>query len=247
MVVTVRNVAGSARARRSWGWALLLSLCLTGSASAGYEEGAAAFERGDYKTALEELGPLAEAGDPYSEWLVAVMYRDRLGMGTPPDKATSDEWKATTLKFMRRAAEHDVPYAMVDLAQMYMQKRWGPPDPDAALKLVSRAAERGTPDFALSLGMMYYGGENFFQIPQSYPDALLWVRRSADQQFALAEYMMGVMLEQGRAIPADVNGAVDWYTRAANQGHRGIVMFALPSLMVESLPHIRPRLLAPHA
>ena len=26
--------------------------------------------------------------------------------------------------------------------------------------------------------------------------------------------------------------------RAASQGHRGIVMFALPSLMVESLPHI---------
>jgi len=220
MAVTICRAArlGRARCLSLWGCALLILQCLTNAASAGYEEGAAAFERGDYKIALEELSPLAEAGDPYSEWLVAVMYRDRLGMGTPPDKATSDEWKATALKFMRRAAEHDVPYAMVDLAQMYMQKRWGPPDPDAARKLVTRAAELGTPDFALSLGMMYYEGENYFQIPQNHSDALLWVRRSADQQFALAEYVMGVMLEQGRAIPADVNGAIDWYTRAANQG-----------------------------
>lgn len=191
-------------------------LCLTSAASAGYEEGAAAFERGDYEVALRELGPLAEAGDPYSEWLVAVMYRDRLGTAAP-----MAETKAIALKFMRRAAEHDVPYAMVDLAQMYMQKRWGPPDPDAAREWVIRAAELGTPDFALSLGMMYYGGENFFEIPQSNPDALLWVRRSADQRFALAEYVMGAMLEQGRAIPVDMVGAIDWYTRAADQGVPG--------------------------
>ena len=218
MIVAVCHAVGFVRTLRPWGCALLIFGSLSNVATAGYEEGAAAYERGDYKTALEELRPLAEAGDPYSEWLVAVMYRDRLGIAKPSDKAASDEIKAIALKFMRGAAEHDVPYAMYDLAQMYMQKRWGPPNPDAARKLVMRAAEQGTPDFALILGMMHYGGDNYFQIPQSNSDALLWVRRSADQGFALAEYVMGVMLEQGRAIPVDVKGAVDWYTRAANQG-----------------------------
>ncbi len=221
MIVTICHATEFLRALRPWGCALPIFGCLTSIATAGYDEGAAAYERGDYKAALEELYPLAEAGDPNSEWLVAVMYRDRLGMDRAPDKATSDERKATALKFMRRAAEHDVPYAMYDLARMYMENRWGPPDPDAAKKWVVRAAERGTPDFALSLGMMYYGGDNFLQIPQSYPDALQWVRRAADQRFALAEHVMGVLLEQGRAIPADVNEAVDWYTRAANQGFSG--------------------------
>jgi hypothetical protein len=41
----------------------ILALWLTAPAWAGFGEGWAAFERGDYATALEELLPIAEQGN----------------------------------------------------------------------------------------------------------------------------------------------------------------------------------------
>ena len=43
-------------------FAAVLSLWLTTSAWAGFDEGFAAFERGDYATAVEEWLPIAEQG-----------------------------------------------------------------------------------------------------------------------------------------------------------------------------------------
>ena len=48
--------------------AAVLSLSLTTSAWAGMDEGLAAYERGDYATALEEFRPLAERGSA-AAWL----------------------------------------------------------------------------------------------------------------------------------------------------------------------------------
>src|SRR5262245_28625493 len=109
-----------------------------------YAKGFEAMQRGDYETAFRELLPLAEHGDPNSAWLVAVMYRDRLGV---PKRD-----KAAALKFMRSAAEHGVPHAMFDLGEMYLSTYWGTPDPAEGLKWFTRAAENGTPQFQLTLG-----------------------------------------------------------------------------------------------
>jgi len=56
----IAKVPGKSRSRV----ALLLFLgLLHGSVFAGYEEGATAFEKGDFASALNEFRPLAEAGD----------------------------------------------------------------------------------------------------------------------------------------------------------------------------------------
>ena len=53
------------------GLALITALCagftlgLTAPAWAGFDEGLAAYQRGDYATALREWRPLAEQGDAY--------------------------------------------------------------------------------------------------------------------------------------------------------------------------------------
>ena len=78
------------------GLALIVALCagftlgLTVPASAGYDEGVAAYKRGDYATALREWRPLAEQGNAASQALLGGMYG--LGRGVPQDYVQAHVW-----------------------------------------------------------------------------------------------------------------------------------------------------------
>ena len=50
---------------------------------AGFEEGTAAYERGDYATTLNEWRPLAEQGDPTAQHHLGWLYI--IGHGVPRD------------------------------------------------------------------------------------------------------------------------------------------------------------------
>ena len=76
--------------------AAALSLWLTTSAWAGFDEGWAAYQRGDYAIALEEFLPLANDGDARAQYYLGRMYYE--GYGVPQDKAAAVKW-------YRRAAE----------------------------------------------------------------------------------------------------------------------------------------------
>ena len=79
------------RARRAAalirGLALAAVLTLGGAlaAAAGYQEGIAAFETGDYATARRELHVLAQQGHPGAQFTLAQMYR--FGAGVPQNDA----------------------------------------------------------------------------------------------------------------------------------------------------------------
>ncbi len=66
------------------GLALIAALCagftlgLTAPAWAGFNEGVAAFNRGDYAAALRELRPLAAQGNVAAQWLVYSMYSNNV-------------------------------------------------------------------------------------------------------------------------------------------------------------------------
>ncbi len=61
---------------------LLLTLLVGTSAfSADYQKGAAAYESGDYATALRELEPLAEQGDARAQYNLGWIYAE--GRGVP--------------------------------------------------------------------------------------------------------------------------------------------------------------------
>ena len=63
--------------------AAILSLWLTTSAWAGFDEGVAAYDRGDYATALEEWRPIAEQGNADAQYNLGNMYYN--GRGVPQD------------------------------------------------------------------------------------------------------------------------------------------------------------------
>ncbi len=78
------------------GLALIAALCAgfisgpTAPARAGLDEGVAAYQRGDYATALREWRPLAEQGNAGTQRVLGVMYGK--GRGIPQDYVQAYMW-----------------------------------------------------------------------------------------------------------------------------------------------------------
>ena len=81
-----------------------------GSAWADYDDGLAAYERGDYATALQKWLPLAEQGGAMAQAMIGSMYDE--GMGVPQNDAEAVKW-------YRRAAEQGITQAQTLLGTMY--------------------------------------------------------------------------------------------------------------------------------
>ena len=60
---------------------LMCWLALVSPAWAGFEEGEAAFDRGDHATAMREFRLLAEQGDASAQFMLGLMYAN--GQGVP--------------------------------------------------------------------------------------------------------------------------------------------------------------------
>ncbi len=70
----------------------------------------AAYQRGDYASAIRELRPLAEQGHAEAQYLLGVMYDE--GLGVPQDYAEA-------VKSYRKAAEQGYAKAQLFLGNMY--------------------------------------------------------------------------------------------------------------------------------
>ncbi len=90
--------------------AMVLLVALAPPAAAGFDEGLAAYGRGDYDTALREWKAVAEEGDGVAEYWVGIMYAK--GQGVARDDAEAVKW-------YRRAADQDYAAAQYNLALMY--------------------------------------------------------------------------------------------------------------------------------
>ena len=77
--------------------------------AADYDEGFAAFERGDYETAFREWLPLAEAGNATAQYNLGLLY-DK-GQGVPQDDQEALRW-------WRKAAEQGLAKAQAALGFM---------------------------------------------------------------------------------------------------------------------------------
>ncbi len=95
--------------RKSWLWAAIVALAIGAAmpAFADYETGLRSYELGDYEGALEEIRPLAQRGDPGSQFLLGVMYAE--GRGVPWDEVKALAWLACAgtgkSKFFRKKSD----------------------------------------------------------------------------------------------------------------------------------------------
>jgi TPR repeat protein len=90
--------------------AVVALLFSAGSAWADLDDGVAAYERGDYATALQEWRLLAEQGDAKAQHNLGVMYEN--GSGVPQNYVEAVKW-------LRMAAEQGDADAQVNLGTVY--------------------------------------------------------------------------------------------------------------------------------
>ena len=74
----------TARHARRLALAVLLACTPVVALANPYTEVASAFQRGDYKTTLALLTPLAQAGDPFAQFLIGDHYQYGRGVGLNP-------------------------------------------------------------------------------------------------------------------------------------------------------------------
>ncbi len=144
-----------------------------GAASAGpLEDAVAAYQRGDYATALRLWHLLAEQGDADAQFHLGVMYQR--GQGVLRNDAEAIKW-------YRKAAEQDDAVAQFNLGFMYA-KGVSPNYAEAAL-WYRLAADHGLGGAQFNLGMTYAEGQG---VSQDYVQAHMWLDLAASQLPALA-------------------------------------------------------------
>lgn len=88
------------------------------------------------------------------------------------------------------------------------------PDPELtrAMDAARARAAAGDAVAQFSLGaLLYYGGTET-------ADAIQWIRRAAEQQYAPAEFHLGQIYDFGFGVARDDRLALEWYRKAAAHG-----------------------------
>jgi TPR repeat protein len=148
--------------------AIILVLSLSAPVAAGpLDDGGAAYNRGDYATALRLLRPLANQGDAGAQIKLGLMYF--WGRGVPQNDAEA-------LKWYRLAADQGNASGQYFLGRLYADGEGVPQNYAEALKWFRLAADQGDASTQYFLGLMYANGEG---VPQDYVRAHMWFNLSA--------------------------------------------------------------------
>ncbi len=141
----------------------ILALLISSAAwTADFQAGQAAYDSGDYQTAIAEWLPLAEAGHVSAQFGMGLLNAN--GFGVPFDNEQA-------LKWYRLAAAQGNAEAQCNLGVMYANG-WGVPQSDeSAFEWYSLAADYGVTEAQTNLARMYLHG---FGVPESKVQAHRW-------------------------------------------------------------------------
>jgi uncharacterized protein len=203
------------------------------------EDGASAYQKGDYETALNQWRPLAEQGDAEAQRSLGQMYD--FGRGVAKDEAQATLW-------YRKAAELGNAGAQYRLGLKYIYGRKPTPgDVVIGLSWFEKAAYQGDVSAQARLGELYEFGD--FGVPRDhaqsvawfrkaakqgdissmlrligfsmsagdYVEALRWSRKLAELGDAFGQYQLGAMYAEGLGVRKDHAQALAWLQKAASQ------------------------------
>ena len=188
------------------GWVLLTATPIISPAGAqSLQQAAAAYERGDYATAVGIYRTLAEQGDPKAQNRLGIAYRDGHASGDARDAVT----------WFRKAAEQGFAEGQFNLGRMYALGSGVARDDEAAVRWYRSGAEQGNANAQTNLGFMYSLGRG---VAKDDAVAVMWYRKAAEQGDAIAQSNMGAMYASGRGVAKDEVEALSWYRKSAEQG-----------------------------
>ncbi len=183
------------------------------SQSASFEDGYAAYQRGEFFEARSIWEDLAQAGDARAMFNLGTMYSE--GRGIEPDAFAAQE-------YWRLAAETGHVRAMHNLALSHIasagtaNEDTATEDYRAAVIWLERASESGFANSQYTLGKMYQYG---LSVPHDEQQAVSYYTLAADQGFARAQYNLGKAFRDGRGVERDLDRSLAYFHLAAEQGH----------------------------
>lgn len=153
--------------------ALALAVSLAGAAVADpFEDGLAAYNKGDYQGVLRLWRPLADSGWAPAQFGLGFLYAN--GQGVAQDYAEAANW-------YRKAADRGDAHAQANLAILYANGQGVAQDYAEAASWYRKAANRGDAHAQILPGDMYESGQGVLQdYVQSHVLWNLAASRSAD-------------------------------------------------------------------
>jgi TPR repeat protein len=177
-------------------------LALATPSWADFDEGKAAYDQGDYATALKEWRPLAEQGDASAQFHLGLMYGN--GNGVARDSGVA-------MKLFRKAAEQGFLDAQYHLGFKYLFGMGVPANDAEAIKWLSKAAKQGHAGGEAGLGIIFatitYGLDR-----GKYEDVLPGLHSLAKHGHAEAQAKLGTLYDEGRGVPQDYVQAYIWFS-----------------------------------
>jgi uncharacterized protein len=141
---------------------LVLATLTRAGLSGPVEDGNAAYQRGDYKTAVKLLQPLVDQGNAGAQDILAIMYF--VGQGVPQNRAEA-------IRLYRLAAEQGNAHSQDVLGFAYRDGVEVQQDDAEAAKWFRKAADQDNIDAQYNIGEMYELGAG---VPQDYVLAYMW-------------------------------------------------------------------------
>jgi len=192
---------------------LVLALSLPLPVSADWDDGVAAYRRGDWAVAVRELKPLADRGDPRAQARIGRLLLD--GHGLPKDEAEA-------VRLLRQAAGQGDAMGQLGLADVLMAGRGGVAiDVPRAIILLQLAADGGEAEALHRLGLLevFSAKVGGVSMPQSAARGVDNLARAAQLGWAPSQELLGIVLLNGMAGQAkDPARAVELLRQAADQG-----------------------------
>ena len=190
--------------------AVVLSLGLAAPSVAGsFEDGLAAYRRGDFATAMRLWRSLADQGNAEAQSRLGFMYQ--VGHGVPQDDVAAASW-------YRKAADQGNASGQVNLGLFYEEGRGGlQKDDHEATRLYKLAADQGNAAGQNNLGVNYRDGLG--GVSKDDREAARLFKLAADQGYDRAQVNLGLMYAIG-GVQQDYVAAHMWLNLAAARGLR---------------------------
>jgi TPR repeat protein len=166
----------------------------------------------NHESAFYWLIRAARAGLPQAQELVAGMYDSA-------DGVAGDEVQAAA--WYRKAAEQDDVYGMMQLGAHFRQGKGVAWSEAEAMRWFEKAARKGYAAAQSSLAQGYLAGlgQSAGQGRQDYQQAAYWFDLAAKQGEGFAQLNLGVMYENGWAVPQDLDRAKQFYAQASQSSN----------------------------
>lgn len=166
-----------------------------------------AYNAGDFKTAFEIYSKLADEGNADAQTSVAFMLQNAQGCEV-------DEAKA--LELYKKAAETKQPYALFNLAILYLNGIGGAQhDLFKAHELYMEAAIREVPQAMYEVALMLERG---LGCTANFSEAAFWYEEGAKRGHLESFNNLGVLYKEGHGVPQDEARCFICFSRAAEGG-----------------------------